>query len=237
MWIARTGIIAGSNPISTLNTNLVAVYKAENNANDSLGIYNGTAVGGLTYTSGISGNAFNLNGTNAYVQLGDVMDIGTSSCSYSAWFNASATTGSYSLISKTYAGIGAGRLRCTIVNGKVVFAFAITVPTNIIIETINTISANTWYNVVFVLDRSNNLRVYLNGVLQSVTVTAEPNNMIPYISVNYNNTNPFRLGSATAADGVSISNPFNGKIDEISIWNKVLTQAEITELQTKYYPY
>jgi hypothetical protein len=207
--------------------------------NDALNTYNGTAQGGLTYGVGKVGTAFQFNGSNAYVQLGDVMDIGTSSWSYSAWFNASATAGSYSLLSKTYAGIGAGRLRCTIVNGKVVFAFAITVPTNIIIETTNTISANTWYNVVFVLDRSNNLRIYLNGVLQSVTVTAEPNNMIPYTGA-YNNTNPFRIGSATAADGVSILNPFNGSIDAFNVWNRVLTQTEITELYNsgngKQYP-
>lgn len=237
MWIARTGVLAISNTISTLNTNLVAVHKAESNTNDSLGAYNGTAVGGLTYTSGISGNAFNLNGTNAYIELGDVMDIGTSSWSYSAWFNASTTTGSNSLLSKTYIGFGEGRFRFSITNDKVVFAFTINATTNIIIETINTISANTWYNVVFVLDRSNYLRIYLNGVLQSVTVTSGTNNMIPYISVNYNNNKPFRIGTGTAADNVSISNPFSGSIDEVSIWNRVLTQTEITELQTKFYPY
>ena len=27
------------------------------------------------------------------------------------------------------------------------------------------------------------------------------------------------------------------KIDEVALWNKELTQSEITDLQTKFYPY
>ncbi len=70
MILANHGIIASSGMItSTLNESLYAVYKAESNANDSFGSNNGTAQGGLAYVSGKSGNAFQFNGTNAYVDL------------------------------------------------------------------------------------------------------------------------------------------------------------------------
>ena len=67
MILSTHGIVnsGSSNP---LNINLYAVYKAESNANDSLGTYNGTAQAGLTYSAGKSGNAFVFNGTNAFVQ-------------------------------------------------------------------------------------------------------------------------------------------------------------------------
>jgi len=69
MITSINGILASSGAKSTLLNNLFAVYKAESNANDSLGVYNGTANGGVTYSAGKSGNAFTFNGTTAYVSL------------------------------------------------------------------------------------------------------------------------------------------------------------------------
>ena len=68
MFLFNNGIIAtpASNP---LWDSLYAAYKAESNANDELGTYNGTANGGLTYGTGVDGNSFAFNGTNAYVSL------------------------------------------------------------------------------------------------------------------------------------------------------------------------
>ena len=245
MILANHGIVSSSGglPPSTLLNNLYAVYKAENNANDSLGIYNGTAQGGLTYVPGKVGTAFNFNGTNAYVQLGDVMDVGTSSWSYSMWFNAVDTSSSKQLFTKTYANIGLGRIRSAISSGKIIFAFSPETNAaneNIIIQTNNSVLTNTWYHVVFILDRTNNLRIYLNGNLEPVTTTSSVNDLTPYPG-DYNNNNPFRIGAGTAADNTSLVNLFNGSIDEFNVWNRVLTPTEITELYNagtgKFYPY
>ena len=81
---------------STLLDNLVSVYKAESNANDSLGAYNGTAIGGLTYTGGKSGNAFQFNGTNSYVSIPNTtahLDF-TGDFSISFWVNYNTTAAS-----------------------------------------------------------------------------------------------------------------------------------------------
>lgn len=245
MILSLNGIIAGKSAPSTLLNNLYAVYKAENNANDSLGIYNGTAQGGLTYITGKSGNAFKFNGTNAFVNMGDVMDIELSSWSYSMWFNVDSISSIRTLFSKTIALESIGRIRCTITTGGIIrFVFS---PTNtasindIDIQTTNTISLNTWYNVVFVLDRTNNLKIYLNGVLQTVTSLIATNDLTPYSAINFNNTNQFRIGATTAADNFTATNLFSGSIDEFNVWNRVLTPTEITELYNsgsgKFYPY
>ena len=201
---------------------------------DSLYLNNGTAVGGLTYVPGKVGTAFNFNGTDAYVNMGDVMDIGLSSWSYGMWFNVNNISSTRILFSKTLSGENTGRIRCSVTTGGVIrFAFA---PTNtastddIDIQTTNTISLNTWYHVVFVLDRTNNMKIYLNGVLQSVTVSVAANNLIPYSGVNFNNINPFRIGSGTGADNTSPNGLFSGQIDAFNVWNRVLTESEITEL-------
>lgn len=223
---------------STLNTGLFAVYKAENNANDSLSTYNGTAYGGLTYTTGKDGNGFNFNGTTSYVDMGDVMDIGTSSWTYSMWFNATNAFFTQTVFSKTIAAGVRGRIWVQIDNNKLLFGFDADATNVIIVETPSlSILANTWYHAVFVLDRNDKLKLYLNGSLVSLTTTNGTNNLTSYSATNYNTNNPFRIGVFTNSDNISASQFYNGKIDEFNVWNRVLTTTEITELQTKYYPF
>jgi hypothetical protein len=101
------------------------------------------------------------------------------------------------------------------------------------------ITNNTWYHVVLVLDRTDKLKMYINGGLYPVTVGGT-NNLIPYASTNYNTTHPFRIGSYTSSDNTTPIIFFNGKIDAFNAWNRVLTQSEITELYNsgngKQYP-
>lgn len=218
---------------STLMNDLIAVYKAESNANDTLGTYNGTATGGVTYTTGKSGNAFSFNGTTSYVELGDVMDLGLTSWTYSFWFNASDITGV--LFSKGLAGSLIGRVISYFESGKLVLFCQPEGGTNSTIATTTTISTNTWYHVTCVVDRTDKLKIYLNGTLENGA--SSNNNLALYPTSNFNNSSPFRIGAFTAANNVDPISFSNGKIDEFNVWNRVLTTTEITELQTKYYPY
>ena len=230
----------GSIAPSTLPNGLVSVYKAESNAIDSLGTNNGTALGGLTYTTGKSGNAFDLNGTTGYVDMGDVMDVGTSSWSYSMWFNAGLSTTYQDLFSKSLAAGLTGRFASYLEGNKVKFFLEVSSGSPAFIETVNTISINTWYNVVFVVDRADNLKIYLNGTLQSVNRTGILT-LTAYTAINYNTNCPFRVGAYTASNNITALPSFNGKIDEFGIWNRVLTATEVTELYNagtgKFYPY
>ena len=240
MILANHGIISSSGGFipSTLNNDLIGLYKAESNANNSLGTYNGTALGGLTYTTGQSGDAFNMNGTTSYVNIGNTYNVETNSWSYSFWFNTNQVTGYQTLFSKVAAVGLQGRVWANINVDKIEFNFEALQNSNLITITSNqTINTNTWYNITCVLDRSDKLKLYINGTLTAVTVTSGTNNLVPYVSYNYTNGSPFRFGAYTASDYTTPIALFNGKFDEFGIWNRVLTQSEITELQTKYYPY
>ena len=225
---------------STLSNSLVSVYKAESNANDSLGTYNGTAVGGVTYTTGKSGSAFTLNGTTGYINIGDVMDLGTSSWSYSMWFNV-ASTATCILFSKFKNATNFGRIWAYTNANKITLAVEFSGTYTVIVETVNSISINTWYNVVFVVDRTDKLKIYLNGTLMTLTAILNVNNLLPYILDNLNNNLPFRIGAGADSSGANPDYFFNGKIDEFNIWNRVLTPSTITELYNtgtgKFYPY
>jgi hypothetical protein len=217
--------------LTSLKTSLYAVYNGESNANDSFGSRNGTPMGGLTYTTGKIGQAFNFNGSTSYVDMGDVMDVGTSSWSYSMWFNATNAFFTQTVFGKTIAAGVRGRIWAQIDNNKLVMGFDADATNVIIVETpALSVLANTWYHVVFVLDRNDKLKLYLNGSLVSLTTTNGTNNLIPYSATNYNTNNPFRIGAYTASDNTTAIGFYSGKIDEFNIWNRVLTQSEITDL-------
>ena len=209
--------------------------------NDALNTYNGTAQGGLTYGVGKVGTAFQFNGSNAYVNMGDVMDIGTSSWSYSYWFNSPNAFPNQMVFSKALAGSSIGRVWSSVENNRVSFNFQAD-SSNIITTQMaaSNIANNTWYHVVLVLDRTDKLKMYINGALYPITVFTGTNNLTPYTSTNYNTTHPFRIGAYTSGDNTTPIAFFNGQIDAFNAWNRVLTQSEITELYNagngKQYP-
>jgi hypothetical protein len=243
MIVATHGILANATIPSTLNNSLYAVYNAENNTNDSFGSRNGTAMGGLTYTTGKIGNAFNLNGTTSYVDFGDNFDIGTSSWSFDCWLFTTSTASNQNIFSKTIAAGLTGRYLASLVNGvDVRFFFAAVDSSNLIdIRLINTNVLNQWNHYVFMFDRSDKMKIYRNGVLTSPTLVSGTNNLIPYASTNYNTDKIFIIGAGTSSNTDVASNFFNGQIDNFNIWNRILNQDEITELYNsgngKQYPY
>lgn len=231
MILANHGIIssAGGLPPSTLLTNLYAVYKAESNANDSLGVYNGTAQGGLTYSAGKSGNAFTFNGSNAYVSLPNNSLNFTGDFSISLWVNLASLSGVQYLFNN-FKQVG-----LTNYYGYIIFAY-----NNYIyfrncdgsLNTHDTItpfsSTNSWSNIVIIRKTSVTNKIYINGVLAVSGGAVNPvyDSVMPYSRIgSYNDSN----GDKFLANG--------SKIDEVGLWNRELTQSEITELQTKYYPF
>lgn len=228
MWLARTGIIAGSKPLSTLNTNLFAYYKAENNANDSLGTYNGTAMGGLTYVAGKSGDAFGGNGTNAYVSLPDNMFKFTGDFSFSFWVKSNAQSTDV-IISTMDSALtrgwyvyhsGAGKLRFYQFNSN----------GNQYVEFSTTLSSATWKHYTFVKQLGAQAVCYENGTLASVNATSGNTLLHPTYAATQSSTLLARKYS-------SVINYCNYNLDEVGIWNKAINSTEVTELQSKFYPF
>lgn len=82
------------------------------------------------------------------------------------------------------------------------------------------IALNTWYNVVFTFD-GQELKQYINGVF----ITS--NNLVGF-KLNTNGNSGISIGVSDQANGHW--SPFGGKIDDIGIWNRALSQEEITNL-------
>lgn len=225
---------------STLNTGLYAVYKASSNANDELGLYNGTAQGGLTYGTGKSGNAFVFNGTDAYVSLPNNSLNFTDDFSVSLWHYVQLTSNQMTLInSHDYNG--------SIQSGWV---FNLKGSTSELIFEVYTgsgsstsrysVNFNTstyngqWVNIVLTRKKSTATTIYVNGSVVSGTYLngTSANDPTYGITCNVEIGADYRTG-----DGLQNICINGAKSDEVYTWTKVLSSTEVTELQTKFYPF
>jgi hypothetical protein len=206
----------------------VSWYKAENNANDSVGTNNGTLKGGASFAPGKSGQAFALNGTDAYVDVPSSPSLKpTSALTVSAWINLAidpSTVTSTTVVAKgvdaeapvdwalnvtgTFVQIkGPSHLRAHVnVGGNWTYFDGNTV-----------LQPHQWYFAVMTYDGSN-LRIYLNGQLDgSMAATG----------ALQTSDGSMRIGSYAPVNGTNSKSFFNGLLDEVSVYNRALSPTEI----------
>ena len=152
------------------------------------------------------GNCLDFDGSNDYVEIADnaALDL-TSNYTIEAWIRIDSFSSMAGIVSK-YQTSGA--------NG---YFLRLSSDTGLTFDEVSTangiLEANQWYHVVAVNDNGTR-RLYLNGVSQTLSGTP--------LSVQ-GNTNPLRIG-------VDYSDrEFDGRIDEVRLWNDVRTEQEVRE--------
>jgi hypothetical protein len=199
---------------------LVGWWPFNGNANDESGNGNNGTVNGATLTTDRFGNAnkaYSFDGVNDYIEVSDnnSLDI-NGSITISVWINPT-TLGSYRLVDKVSVNFG----------GAYGFDFSSSslTPNNIDrLRYLNGgeqslpfgLTTNQNFNIIVVYNQID-LKYYINGVL---------NNSIPKTGLANNNNNPLRFGANSLLNG----NWFNGVLDDIGIWNRALSQQEISDL-------
>lgn len=236
-------------PSNTLNTNLFAAYKAESNANDSLGVYNGTANGGLTYVTGKSGNAFNFNGTNSYVSWADNSFNFVGDFTISIWVypvsgaaqnilnNRAFTSGT---INKGW-GLGINNISGA-QTSKVTWVQLIGPASNQYTGweyRTTSLTLNAWNHVLIYRVSGVDTYCEVNSVLQSPTIFGTGANVT--LDPTYHTTQKNSLGAfINLAGAVSNYSPSGTRVDEMYMWNRQLTTQEKTDLYNsgtgKFYP-
>jgi hypothetical protein len=234
MILSTHGIIGSSGSGSPFLTSLYAVYKAESNANDSLGTYNGTPVGGLTYSAGKSGNAFTFNGTNAHVLM-PVNSLKKTTFSMNFWlFNPAAQS---STLFSDFANDGLNKglyIDLNNISSHTIrfVGFNSSVNTIALSATGGIGFINRW-SMTTITVNGTSLKIYLDGTLTASGTMTLPLN---YATNSYPCIGAYKLNNNTPSAYLS-----NGtKVDEFYIWNKELTATEVTELYNagtgKFYP-
>ena len=220
------GIIQKYSIPSTLWNNLIAYFTGDNTPNDALGTYNGTLVNGATYTTGKINNGFSFDGVNDYVITTTNSSLDTTTAhSYSLWIKPT-TVNTYMFYVSTCTGSSGFSIGNDNAGNLAMFKGSVN------IENLSGyyLTANTMYHIVVVYKGAsfgaNNLLFYVNGSLVS-TKTA---------SMVYDTAKPFVIG----ADGNTTARYYKGLIDEVAIWNRIITATEVTQLynsgEGKQYP-
>jgi hypothetical protein len=195
-------------------------------AGDSSGNgYNGIIYGAATWVTGVYGDAlkFNGDGNGNYgsVDIGNVLNMGTSSFSISLWVNLNNVTSRAFCVIKghvdglqqdPYEGYGIG-----VYNGFLTFDVK---DSTTKVEVTSSVATRNWYYVVGVCNRtSNTIELYVNGApVSSASITG-----LGSLSNSYD----LRFGSYTWIDP-NYGN-LNGTLDEVQIYNRPLSTTEIQE--------
>jgi hypothetical protein len=222
------GIINSMNrvvPSNPLWNNLVAYYTGDNVSNDAKGVYNGTLINGTTYATGKINNGFSLDGVNDYISISPVMGDSVSgpstSHTYSAWIYPTNVTDSYNVIFQN-GGATNGDVLALRFN-KVGYLYH---GGDYLVTSTGTVNVNTWSHILITYSGAN-VSFYVNGVFNNTVATPF---WAEFGAYGYTSIGAFTNSSLF----------FNGTIDEVAIWNRVLTSTEITELYNsgsgKQYP-
>jgi hypothetical protein len=208
-------------PANIPTTGLVGYWPFCGNANDESGNGNNGTNNGATLTTdrfGNSNSAYSFNGINNWIQVANSSILNPVAITISAWikpndyYNGNASF----IVNKGFdQNQGHYDLNIATSNQKLRFVLG----PNIYSESNSVMNLNEWKFITATITGLT-MKIYINGVLEN-TVTQSTN---------------FGLGSNIEdlyfgkMNSVNFPYWFNGIIDDIGIWNRALTQEEITNL-------
>jgi hypothetical protein len=218
------GTVISSNALLTVNlpcvpapSGLVSWWPAEGNAIDIVGGNNGTLINGAGFAPGEVGQAFAFNGVNQFVQVSNAPSLNpTNELTLEQWVNVSAYSASDAVIlsGKDCLSCQAGySLGMTNVVGGWFFRAQLGLTSGYLeLAGATPVQLNTWHHVAMTFDGSA-LKLYVNGILDGSAVATGP--LLP-------DAGAFVIGGQSSG-----SWDLNGRVDEVSLYGRALTAAEI----------
>ena len=205
---------------------LVSWWPGDGNPADIAGSNPGTLQGDATFGIGRVDQAFNLDGVNAFISMGDVLDVGMGDLTVDAWVKL---VGPVSLTNAMIVDKGVTILENANRPGYLLYIFAdgtlrfgvsdTNTPT---FENVQTPypTDGQYHHVAGVLDRTNSqIRLYLDGTLSTTTNFATLGSLETAI--------PLSIGAIDRGAFGPDAGFFPGLIDEVEIFNSALSDAEI----------
>ncbi|SLM28770.1 exported hypothetical protein [Desulfamplus magnetovallimortis] len=212
-----------------LNDGLVAYYPFNGNANDESGNGNHGVVEGATLTEDRFENtnrAYAFDGVNDYIIINDGSQFNFSNeLSISFWVNPEANQlNCAAILDKSHAHVSNnGIAKSWVVQscGYSTNNFSLHYCSNNEGTYNNNfaLQASKWTNIT-ITKQDSQVSIYKNGIFESISEEL-------FLTIASNGNNPLLIGAVL--NYVS-SRAFNGKIDEVRIYNRALSESEIQEL-------
>lgn len=221
---------------STLNTvaqvpdyvpldGLVGWWPFNGNANDQSNFSNnGTAFGPVLTTDrfGNSNSAYNFDGINDYIEVIDDASLRVANISMSVWFYANTTAVKQIIYkgNRTNASNEAYSINSTLHTALKINSGCLAGQGWRSCNFGQSLTTFTWTNVIVTYD-GNTIKDYVNGVL--VNSCTQIGSIDACVGGN------LRFGF-NYAFSVDLGHPFNGKLDDIGLWNRALNECEIQQV-------
>lgn len=204
---------------------LVGYWPFSGNANDVSGNANNGINNGATLTTDRFGNvnsAYSFNGVNNFISTNTSSILFPTGITFCAWINPIVykdasivdkmlNSGSGFRINTRENSISIG------VNPKKIWsqcAAYVVISTNITAVSNSDQNLNNWQFIVGTFGSDGKLKIYYNGLLENEITT----------SYNVSNNSPILIGRGSTS---ATYENFQGYIDDVGVWNRVLTSQEI----------
>jgi hypothetical protein len=237
---ATAGGFTASSQIA--KANLVAFWNFNGNVTDSLTSTAGTNAG-MTFTAGLKGQALtgNPDATKKAYATAIASDAVKAMTKYSVscWINTAQNTGATGVVSLGDTKSFWGNINIFLENGgTTTLARLKTIYNDNGVTRDNNIQDiengfNNWTNYVITYDGAGNFRSYVNGTLARTNTVAEMKD------IRFTNIGPIVFGalhfmtvpsSTTGSPGEGWAGYLPGKLDEVRIYNRALTNIEVSAL-------
>ena len=229
-----TLLFIASNLLVSAQAGLIRHYPLDGNANDMVGGFNGTLVGGVTITSDESmvfGTAMSFNGTDGFIEL-PITGLRLDSFTYSICLKPKFMPVSGQAFACVSIGSSAADQYIYLVKDLLglqgwgsssYYTPFVYPPYQMSVGTLP--SEGEWYNVVFTTSRDV-IKLYVDGIL--IDTISKAGKSLDYGSAS---SMQARIGSRA---GAPLGNQhFNGVIKDVKIYNRPLDATEIQDICAK----
>ncbi|MEN6425018.1 MAG: LamG-like jellyroll fold domain-containing protein [Phycisphaerales bacterium] len=212
---------ATATPVDPGTTGLVAYYKFDGDAKDSAGSHHGTATGSPGFVTGKTGQALNMTADGQYVAVAYAPDLAMSTFTIGAWINAADFSALRAILGTRIGGdytfdvkAEATRIHGDIGNGTAWLNTSLDIST----ARGGVIDTGEWHHVAYVIDNATQAAyMYLDGALGA--------------TATFSGTPMFMTSAETLGIGYCSSGEYmHGQIDEVRIYNRALSEAEVADL-------
>jgi len=211
-----------------LSRGLVAYYPFYGNAEDNTAQVNHATVHGATLTTdrfGRSHQAYQFDGETDYLEINHTPNHNTEQeLTLTLWYYHQLQTDSaqYPLLVKTAFGDSPARYGLWVQNDRLLFCLQSEIePTPACLTNNQPFSTEQWYHIVATYD-NNTMRLYINNQQTTQQTT-------PAITIATSNS-PILIGR-------EVEHYLYGRLDEIRLYNRALSEAEVDQLYQQRWVY
>jgi len=198
-----------------------------------------SVVGPVTVASGQLGNAFTLNGTTTYLTNLHATDRTSSglpiypggSYTIMMWVKGAAQTAKYLFTEASTANnsplfiLQTGNAAGTNPKFDVIIRNDAGATLVNHVASTTTVFDNTWHHIAFVDDQGS-ARLYVDGNLDAANFSYAPAGTFT--------VNSTAIGTLVRA-AIATGNIFNGQMDDVILWERALSQAEVNQVRTSHF--